>query len=243
VGLVFRGVAFEFRSKARGRRRGWWDAAFATGSAVASFCQGAILGAYLDGVPRETGPLAGGLAWIAPFPVFTGLGLMVAYALLGATWLVLKTEGDLQARMRRAASGLAIGLFVVIVVLSIWSPLAHERIARRWFHWPELAFLSPVPLLVALAGWRLWCALREGRELAPFLLSLALLLLGYAGLGVSLWPYAIPPDVTIHEAAGPPESLRFTMVGALLVIPLILAYTAFGYWVFRGKVRPGEDYD
>jgi len=242
AGLVFRGVALEFRTKAGPRRRRRWDAAFAGGSALAAFCQGAILGAYIDGVPREAPPLAAGFAWLAPFPEFTGLGLMVAYALLGATWLVLKTEGDLQARMRFVALRLAGGLFVVIVVLSVWSPLAHERIARRWFAWPNLAWLAPVPVLVVLAGWGLLRALRRGRELAPFLLALALLLLGYLGLGISLWPNVIPPDVTIHAAAGPASSLRFALVGALVTIPVILAYTAFTYWVFRGKVRAGEGY-
>jgi cytochrome d ubiquinol oxidase subunit II len=235
VGLVFRGVAFEFRVKARPAGRPWWDAAFAGGSALATFCQGAVLGAYLDGVPRT----GGGSVPLGAFAVFTGLGLMVAYALLGATWLVLKTEGALQQRMRRLAERLTWALLAVIVVLSVWCPLAHEQIARRWFSWPDIAWFAPVPLLVALASWRLLRALRQGRDGAPFLLALGLLLLGYTGLGISLWPNVIPPDVTIREAAGPPQSLGFTMVGALLIIPVTLAYTAFSYWVFRGKVRPG----
>ena len=243
VGLIFRGVAFEFRLHARPSSRGRWDKAFAVGSYTAAFCQGAILGAYVNGLPVRDGQFAGGaLDWVAPFPLFTGLGLVAAYMLLGSTWLILKTEGELQQRMRLATRHWLWTLLAVIVVISIWTPLEHPAVRERWFSLPNFFFFAPVPLLVGVTSLLLLRALRREAHVAPFLLTLALIFLGYSGLGISLWPNVIPPDVTIREAAGPPQSMGFTLVGALLIIPIVLVYTAFSYWVFRGKVRPGEGY-
>jgi cytochrome d ubiquinol oxidase subunit II len=243
VGLVFRGVAFEFRNKTREGKRRLWDYAFIGGSVTATFFQGVTLGAFLNGVPVVNGNYVGGVFdWLTPFSIFTGAALVAAYALLGATWLVMRTEGRLQDEMRRLARVLAWVLLGVIVALSTWTPLAHAAIAERWFSLPNLLWFAPVPALVALATWRLLHALRAGGEASPFVLTLALLFLGYSGLGISLWPHIIPPGITIWQAAGPPQSLGFTLVGALLIIPLILMYTAWGYWVFRGKVRPGDGY-
>jgi cytochrome d ubiquinol oxidase subunit II len=243
IGLVFRGVAFEFRFKARQGKRRWWDKSFAGGSLLATFFQGVVLGAFLNGLPVRDGIYAGGaFDWVSPFSIFTGLGLVVAYALLGATWLVMKTEGRLQTRMRQLARAMAWALLVVIAVLSIWTPLAHSAIAQRWFTLPNLLWFSPVPALVVLATWALLRALRRDGHASPFLLTLALVFLGYSGLGISLWPHVIPPDISIWQAAGPAQSLGFALVGALLIIPVILMYTAWGYWVFRGKVRHGEGY-
>jgi cytochrome bd ubiquinol oxidase subunit II len=243
IGLIFRGVAFEFRLHARPSSRGRWDKGFAAGSFIAAFFQGTILGAYVEGLPMRDERFAGGaLDWIAPFPIFTGLGLVAAYMLLGSTWLILKTEGELQQRMRLATRHWLWTLLAVIVVISIWTPLAHPAIRERWFSLPNFFFFAPVPLLVAITALFLLRSLRQDRHVAPFLLTLALIFLGYSGLGISLWPNVIPPDVTIREAAGPPQSLGFTLVGALLIIPIVLMYTAFSYWVFRGKVRPGEGY-
>ena len=243
VGLVFRGVAFEFRSKTVEGKRRLWDHAFIGGSVTATFFQGVTLGAFLNGVPVADGNYAGGVFdWLTPFSVFTGAGLIAAYALLGATWLVMRTEAQLQDRMRRLARVLTWALLAVIAVLSAWTPLAHAAIAERWFRFPNLLWFAPVPVLVVLATWRLLHALRTDGQAAPFVLTLALLFLGYSGLGISLWPHIIPPGISIWQAAGPPQSLGFTLVGALLIIPLILMYTAWGYWVFRGKVRPGEGY-
>jgi cytochrome d ubiquinol oxidase subunit II len=182
------------------------------------------------------------LDWIAPFALFTGVGLLFAYALLGATWLVIKTEGALQTRMRELARRLVWVLLATIIVISVWTPLAHDYIARRWFTLPNLFWFSPVPLLVALATYGLLRALRGGAHVHPFLLTLGLIFLGYSGLGISLWPNVIPPSISIWEAAGPPQSLGFTLVGALVIIPIILVYTSWSYWVFRGKVRHGEGY-
>jgi len=243
VGLIFRGVAFEFRFKARPGRWRLWDQAFAGGSLVATMFQGITLGAFLNGLPVINDRYVGApFAWLAPFPVFTGLGLAIAYALLGATWLVMKTEGALQRQLRRMARRLVWALLAVIAVISVWTPLAHPAIASRWFSLPNLFWFAPVPLLVSVAAWRLLAALRADAQTAPFLLTLALVFLGYSGLGISLWPHVIPPSITIWQAAGPPQSLGFALVGALLVIPLVLTYTGWAYWVFRGKVRHGEGY-
>ena len=244
VGLIFRGVAFEFRFKVPAGKRRMWDKSFAGGSLVATFFQGVTLGAFLDGIPMRDGVYAGGpFDWLTPFSVFVGLGLIVAYALLGSTWLVINTEGALQGRMRRASHRLSWALLAVIAAISVWTPLEHAEIAERWFSLPNLFWFAPVPALVVAVTWQLHRSLRdESSHAMPFLLTLALIFLGYSGLGISLWPNVIPPSTSIWEAAGPPQSLGFALVGALLIIPIILMYTAWGYWVFRGKVRRGEGY-
>ena len=243
VGLIFRGVAFEFRFKTEGMQRRLWDWSFALGSFSAAFFQGVTLGAFIDGVAVVDGQFAGGpFDWLRAFPLFCGLGLVVAFMLLGSTWLVMKTGGALQAEMRRRTRTWAWALLAVIVAISLWTPAAHPEIAARWFSMPNLLWFAPVPFLVAACMFLLLRSLRNGGEIAPFLLTLSLVFLGYSGLGISLWPNVIPPDTTIWEAAGPPQSLGFALVGALLIIPVILMYTAFSYWVFRGKVHEGEGY-
>jgi cytochrome d ubiquinol oxidase subunit II len=243
VGLIFRGVAFEFRFKATEQRRHWWDKAFAGGSFTAAFFQGMTLGAFVKGVPVSKGAYAGGpLDWITPFSLFTGAGLVVAYALLGCTWLVMKSDDALQARMRTLGVRLAWGLFAVIALLSAWTPLTQPDIATRWFSLPNLFWFLPVPVLVVLAMLGLLRTLASGAQVAPFLLTLALIFLSYSGLGISLWPNIIPPAVSVWDAAGPDQSLGFTLVGTLFIMPFILMYTAWAYWVFRGKVRRGEGY-
>jgi len=244
LGLIWRGVAFEFRFKADESHRAFWDKAFMGGSYVATFFQGVALGAFLNGFAVRGGTFVGGaFDWLTPFSLFCGLGLVVAYALLGATWLIIKTEGDIHERMRSLARPLTWVLLAVIGIVSAWTPLAHESIAQRWFSWPNTAFFAPVPLLVLLAGYgllRSLCADEPGAT--PFMLTLCLLFLGYSGLGISLWPNIIPPAISIREAAAPAQSMGFALVGALLIIPIILAYTAWSYFVFRGKVKHGEGY-
>ena len=243
VGLIFRGVAFEFRVNASPARRGLWDKSFAAGSFAAAFFQGVTLGAFVGGLSMRDGRFVGGaFDWLTPFSLFTGVGLVIAYMLLGSTWLVMKTEGELQRQMRRATRRWVWALLAVIVAISIWTPLAQTPIRERWFSLPNFLFFAPVPLLVCVAMFFLLRTLNRDYHVAPFLLTLALIFLGYSGLGISLWPNIIPPDVTIWEAAGPPQSLGFTLVGTLFIIPIILMYTAFSYWVFRGKVRHGEGY-
>lgn len=243
VGLIFRGVAFEFRFKARDHERHLWDKAFIGGSVVATFFQGVALGAYIQGFPVTNRAYAGGsLDWLSAFSVFTGAGLVVAYALLGSTWLIMKTEGALQQRAFQTTRWLAWALLGVIVIISIWTPLADEAIAQRWFSLPNLIWFAPVPVLVATAAYLLVRAVNQKAQVAPFLCTLALIFLGYSGLGISVWPNIIPPEVTIWEASSPPESQGFALVGALLIIPVILMYTVWSYYVFRGKVRQGEGY-
>jgi cytochrome d ubiquinol oxidase subunit II len=244
VALVFRGVAFEFRFKAKEHRRWIWDAAFIAGSYGATFFQGVTLGSFLEGVPVRDGQYAGSpFAWLHPFPVFVGLGLIATYALLGGTWLVLKSEGELQMRMRSLSRTLTWVLLAFIGAISAWTPFWQPAIAERWFSVPNIFWFAPVPVLVVLCALYLQRELRDtNTHVLPFVLALALLFLGYSGLGISLWPYVVPPAVSIYDTAGPPQALGFTLVGALLIIPIILGYTALGYWVFRGKVRRGEGY-
>lgn len=243
LGLIFRGVAFEFRFKASQDGRHVWDKAFIGGSIVAAFFQGVTLGGFVSGIPVVDRAYAGGpLDWVSLFSLFTGLGVVAAYALLGCTWLILKTDGSLQQRMRQLARPLTWVLLGVIGVISVWTPLAHSEIAERWFSWPHIAWFSPVPLLVLVLTWQLLRSLKREPHAEPFLLTLGLIFLGYSGLGISLWPNVIPPDISIWEASGPSQSQGFTLVGTLLTIPLILMYTAWAYYVFRGKVRAGEGY-
>jgi cytochrome d ubiquinol oxidase subunit II len=241
VGLVLRGVAFEFRFKASERRRHLWNKSFIAGSILATFCQGVVLGAFLEGFPAE--PRADAFWWFAPFPLFVGLGLLIAYAQLGSTWLVMKTDGELHARMRRASARIVIALLAVIAVISVWTPLTHAAIRERWFSLPNFFWFLPVPVLVVACAFAIRRALhRGGNDALPFVLTLVLVFLGYSGLGISLWPNVLPPHVSIWEAAGPPQSLGFALVGALLIIPVILVYTAWSYFVFRGKVQLGTGY-
>jgi len=243
AGLIWRGVAFEFRFKADEAHRPFWDKAFAWGSYIATFCQGVALGAFINGFAVSDGAYAGGpIDWLTPFGLFTGLGLLVAYALLGSTWLVMKTEGRLQSRMKELARPVAIAVLFAIAIVSLWTPFSHPEVAARWFALPNVVLFSPVPVLVLLATWALLRTLKRDSHAAPFLLALFLLFLGYTGLIISLWPHIIPPTISIWDAASPPESMGFTLVGALFTIPFILAYTAWSYYVFRGKVQAGEGY-
>lgn len=244
IGLIFRGVAFEFRFNATPSHRPFWDRAFMGGSILATFCQGVVVGAVLNGFPVHHRAFAGGaFDWLTPFTLFCGIGLVVAYALLGATWLVMKSEHPLQAKMRRVSRGLTLTMLAVIAVISLWTPLAHAAIAERWFSLPNLWYLLPVPGLTLIAAFGLWRTLaNDACHAAPFLLTLGLIFLGFSGLGVSIWPNLIPPDISLWQAAAPAQSQGFMLVGALIIIPIILVYTFWSYYVFRGKVQTGEGY-
>lgn len=243
AGLIWRGVAFEFRFKADEAHKPFWDKAFAWGSYIATVSQGVSLGAFINGF-HVTGASYGGgaLDWLTPFSLFTGVGLLVAYALLGSTWLIMKTEGALQKRMIALARPITLALLAVIGIVSLWTPLTHPEIAARWFTLPNIIFFAPVPVLVLVTTGAILRILRRETHAAPFLLALVLLFLGYSGLAISLWPNIIPPAISLREAAAPPESMGFTLVGALFIIPVILTYTAWSYYVFRGKVKAGEGY-
>ncbi|HDS1816213.1 TPA: cytochrome d ubiquinol oxidase subunit II [Pseudomonas putida] len=243
IGLIFRGVAFEFRFKAKPAKRHLWDKAFIWGSLVATFSQGVALGAFIEGIKVVERRYAGGpLDWLTPFSLFCGLGLVVAYTLLGCTWLVMKTEGPLQQRMHDVARPLALVLLVVIAVVSLWTPLAYPQIAARWFSMPNLFWFMPVPILVLVTCYGLLRAVVRNAHYTPFLLTLALIFLGYSGLGISLWPNIIPPSISIWEAAAPPQSQGFMLVGTLFILPIILGYTFWSYYVFRGKVTHEDGY-
>lgn len=242
LGLVFRGVAFEFRWTAKPKHE-LWDNAFAWGSIVATFMQGVVLGGFLQGINVQNNAFAGGpLDWFAPFPLFTGLALLAGYALLASTWLIMRTEGSLAEDARAWAKRLLVVVIVLMVIISLWTPLAFERIADRWFTWPNMLFLSPIPLLTALMVALCWQGLDKEGEAMPFISVVGLFLLGYLGLVISNAPYLVPPSLTIWETAAVPESQIFTLIGVLVMLPIILAYTAFVYWTFRGKVREGEGY-
>jgi cytochrome d ubiquinol oxidase subunit II len=239
LGLVFRGVAFEFRWKTR-RGKFLWDWAFAAGSAIAAFAQGIALGALVQGIPVAGRAYAGGWwDWLTPFSLVTGFALVVGYALLGATWLVYKTQGDVQKRAYRFAWIAGLVTLGAIGVVSVWTPFLSEAFLRRWFDYPQILYVAPVPLLVAGAAYVLFTGLRRKHELSPFLASLALFILSFAGLLISFFPYIVPTSVTVWEAAAPDASLGFLLAGAAFLIPVILLYTAYSYWVFRGKIEPG----
>jgi cytochrome d ubiquinol oxidase subunit II len=243
LGLIFRGVAFEFRFKAKAAKRHIWDKAFIGGSLTATFFQGVALGAYIDGFKVVDRVYVGGtLDWLTPFSLFCGLALIAAYALLGCTWLIMKTEGRLQLQMHDMARPLVFVLLGVTGIVSLWTPLAHTEIAERWFSMPNIFWFMPVPLLVMLCTWALLRAVARNANYSPFLLTLTLIFLGYSGLGISLWPNIIPPSISIWEAAAPPQSQGFILVGALFIIPFILMYTAWSYYVFRGKVTEEDGY-
>jgi cytochrome d ubiquinol oxidase subunit II len=243
LGLIFRGVAFEFRFKALEHERHVWDKAFICGSVTAAFFQGVSLGAFLDGIPVSGRAYAGGpLDWLAPFPLLCGVGVMIAYTLLGSTWLIMKTEGELQKRMIQVARPLSLMLLGAIGVVSVWTPLEHPEVASRWFSLPNLFLLAPVPLLVAACMIWLLRELKGTPNRIPFVAALGLIFLAYTGMAISIWPHIVPPYMSIWSAASPPQSQRFALVGTLLILPFILGYTVWSYYVFRGKVKLGEGY-
>jgi cytochrome bd ubiquinol oxidase subunit II len=242
LALVFRGVAFEFRWVAVTSKR-HWNFAFAAGSTLAGFCQGVILGGLIEGIRIENGAFAGGtFDWVTPFALLCGLGVVAGYALLGATWLVMKTDGVVAQRNRAHAKVLLVVVLGFMAAVSLWTPLAVPRIADRWFTLPNFYYLWPVPVVTAMVAFMAWRWLEAGRDIPPFLATIALFLLGYLGLVISSFPYLVPPSLTIWQAAAAPSSQMFMLVGTLALLPIILAYIVFVYWLFRGKVREGEGY-
>ncbi len=236
LALVFRGVAFEFRWRDPAHRA-FWDAAFAGGSLLAALSQGIVLGALLQGIDVKGRAYAGGWwDWLTPFSITTGLGVVAAYALVGATWLILKTEGALQQRAIRWARRAGLATLVFIVIVSLATPFLKGAYFERWLGLPNILWVAPVPVLVALASLAFVRSLKQGRELAPFMLTLFVFALCFVGLGISVFPYIIPGAVTIWDAATERSSQIFMLVGTALIMPLILAYTGWAYWIFRGKV-------
>ena len=236
LGLIFRGVAFEFRSRDPRHER-FWDFAFFAGSLVAAFSQGLILGAILQGITVENRAYAGGwFDWLSPYSLLTGAGVTVGYTLLGSTFLAMKMTGEAEARAYRLALRSELGTLLLMAAVSLATPFLLGRYWHRWFDWPQILFTSQVPLLTAITAFALYRSLVKRRRYRPFLLSLGLFLLGMIGLGISIWPYVVPDSVTIWEAAAPERSQVFMLVGTAIIMPIILAYTGWAYWVFRGKV-------
>jgi cytochrome bd ubiquinol oxidase subunit II len=241
LALVFRGVAFEFRTVSRSKA--WLSVAFAGGSTLAGFAQGVILGGLIQGIAVRDGAFSGGaFDWATPFALLCGLALVAGYALLGACWLTMKTEGAVADRARGQAKTLLLVVLLFMAAVSLWTPLTQPRIAARWFSLPNFYFLWPVPVVTALIAFLLWRWLENGREVPPFLAAIALFLLGYLGLVISNFPYLVPPSLTVWDTAAAPASQIFMLLGTLVLLPMILGYVAYVYWLFRGKVREGEGY-
>lgn len=239
LALVFRGVAFEFRWRDPNHRR-FWDFAFFAGSLVATFAQGITLGALLQGIEVHDRAYSGGWwDWLSGFSLLTGVSLVIGYALLGAGWLIWKAEGPLQADARRFARPLVPALVVAIAAVSLSTPFLEMQYWQRWFVWPGLIVAVPMPLLIAFVAFMLWRSIGRAPDSHPFLWTLGLFALSMAGLAISIWPWVIPGRVSIWDAAAPHSSQVFMLIGAGVLIPVILAYTAWAYWVFRGKV--GDD--
>ena len=242
LGLIFRGVAFEFRLKET-RHRHWWDRAFFFGSAIATFSQGVVLGMYVQGF-EVTGRTFSGTSfdWVRPFPLATGVGLLFGYTLLGATWVVMKTEGDLQAWARARATIALYGVLAFIAMVSLWTPLLHQQIASRWFSLPNVLYLSVVPIITGVIAWATWRALRHDSDYVPFIGAMGLFAMCYLGLGISLFPYVVPYTHTLWQAAAAPSTQTFLLVGTLFLLPIIFMYIGWSYYVFRGKVTSHDGY-
>lgn len=242
LALIFRGVAFEYRWRTE-RWKPVWDVAFFGGSVVAAFMQGIALGALVQGITVADRAYAGGWwDWLSVFSVLTGVAVVVGYALLGATWIIMKTEGELQRKMQRYAWYLGAGTLAFIGVVSILTPFQDAVYFERWFAMPGVFLSVGMPAAVLVSAWALFTGLNAGRDAQPFLAALAIFVLCFVGIGISFYPNIVPPSLTIAEAAAPDESLRFALVGTVVLVPMILIYTAYAYWVFRGKIDPDEGY-
>jgi cytochrome d ubiquinol oxidase subunit II len=242
LALVFRGVAFEFRFR-DAEHRTFWDHGFFYGSVVATVAQGVMLGAFIQGFKVEGRVFVGAaFDFLTPFSLLTGIALVFGYGLLGAGWLVLKTEGEIQERARRYGQLWLAGVLVALLLVSVWTPLMNEQIFRRWFSWPNILLLSPVPIATALVAFGTWRALSGTSQSGAFIGAIGLFALSYAGIAISLWPMIVPYHYTLWQAASSPSTQAFLMVGTLFLLPVILVYTSWSYWVFRGKVRADVGY-
>ncbi|GAA0587316.1 cytochrome d ubiquinol oxidase subunit II [Caenispirillum bisanense] len=242
IGLIFRGVCFEFRAQG-GPSKGWWTTGFFAGSLLATIAQGLVLGTFIQGVEVTGRQFSGdAFGWFSAFSFLCAVGLVCGYSLLGAGWTILKTEGITRDWAWTLVAPLTILVLVIAVVVSLWTPFLHEWIMGRWFEWPRILFVAPAPLAgLVLAGVLLRSA-RTRNDKVPFLATLGLFLASYYGLGVTLWPYVIPPDITIYDAASAPSAQIFVLVGLAVLVPVTLIYTAYSYWVFRGKVTGDAHY-
>lgn len=241
IALVFRGASLEYREKTT-RWKPFWNLGFWLGSLVAALCQGIMLGAFIQGVDIQERNYAGGwFDWLTPYSLTCGIAIVVGYALLGGAWVVMKTR-SLSVTLRPQLTTITLALFTLIVIVSTWTLFLDARLTERWFVWPNMLIFAPIPLLVAGLVFSLLRAIKTSGDTAPFLLAQALFVVTYAGFGISTYPYIIPHQVEIWEAAAPDSSLKFLLVGTVVLLPIILGYTAHCYWVFRGKIEDGQGY-
>jgi cytochrome d ubiquinol oxidase subunit II len=242
LALVFRGVSFEYRWRTE-HWKGFWNYAFFGGSIVAAFTQGVALGALVQGIEVSGRAYAGGwFDWFTPFSILTGFAVVIGYALLGATWLVVKTVGDLNVQMRRYAWWLGAGTLGLIGIVSLITPFLDPIYFERWLNLPGSLVSIVVPVVMLGLVWAFFTGLNDGKDVQPFLSALGFFVLSFIGIGISFYPMMVPPSLTIWQVAAPDSSLAFALVGAVILIPIILAYTAYAYWVFRGKMDPAEGY-
>lgn len=240
--LIFRGVTFEFRHQAHTSTH-LWNRSFFWGSLIAAFMQGVLLGALVQGVEVENLRYTGGMFdWLTPFSILTGIGVVMGYGLLGATWVIYKTEGEIQEWAHRAAIVMGSGMLVAMAAVSVMTPLLRPAIADRWFGGVNLLYLSPIPLLTLALAVTLFWSILSRRELLPFLSAIGLFILGLAGIAISLYPNIIPPSVTVWDAVAPRSSVIFAMVGVAVVLPMVLIYTVYAYSVFHGKASAEGGY-
>lgn len=237
LGLILRGIAFEFRFKATDKTRALWDYAFHFGSLAATFCQGIILGAFVQGVKIDERNFGGGpFDWANGFSIFTGIALVFGYALLGSTWLIMKTEDLTQHWARKVAGYVLSFVGISIAIVSITMPFLNSRILHFWFSTPNIYYLSIIPILTVYLFFKIWKDLHAKQaEYHPFLCSIGIFLLGYVGLGLSLFPSIVPFHYTIWAAAASDPTLSMLLVGVIPILPLILGYTGYCYYIFRGK--------
>lgn len=249
LALIFRGVAFEFRHHGRERGKKWWTFAFSAGSIVATIAQGLVLGGFVQGIAIEGGVFVGGqLDWLTPFSLLVAASLVAGYALLGAAWIVFKAQGELAERARRWVKQLALLTALAMGAVSLATLGVDARVTERWgltmtsVDWPVFIKLAPLPVLAGVILFLMWRGIEERKFLRPYLYAVCLFLIGYIGLAVSLWPFIVPFAMTPAEAASADNALQLMLVGALVMLPIILAYTAFVYWTFRAKVDDDAAY-
>ncbi|MEZ8027899.1 cytochrome d ubiquinol oxidase subunit II [Enterovibrio norvegicus] len=242
IGLIFRGVAFEYRYRTKAGRY-LWDWSFFGGSFVATFSQGMILGALLQGISVEGRQYAGGwFDWLTPFTVFCGIAVTFGYTLLGGCWLLIKTSGSIEQKLYARCKQLTMAFLGSIGLVSIWLPFISQEIAARWFTFPNAAAFFLIPIISAFAAFKLWRSLHSEKPLSAYCWTLVIYLMAFAGFAISIFPYMVPRAFTLWEAAAPENSLKFLFAGAAFLLPIIMIYTAYSYWVFRGKVKADEGY-
>lgn len=236
IALIFRGVSFEFRFKAKSTKA-LWNWSFSISSLAATFFQGIILGCFVQGFAFDETAKTVTTDWLTPFSLVTGIALVCGYGLLGATWMLFKSSGRLQAQMAHFAKGMLVLVSIFLFFVSIWTPLHNVEIFERWYSFPNILLLSPLPLITLVAIYLTWKSIGKKNEYIPFIYSITIFLCAYLGLAISVYPYLIPHKVTFWDAAAPDSTLKFILTGVAIMLPLLLTYTAYAYYLFRGKTK------